>query len=120
MIQIINSPSNVAAFRALGEVTKKDYEDVVVPVVEALVSKNNELNFLLELDTKLGNFSAGAWFEDLMIGLKNFGKWNKAAIVTDSDTIISFTNAFSYIAPGEYKGFKKDEIDIALLWAGGK
>ena len=120
MIQLINSPDNVAAFRALGEVTKKDYEEVVVPAVEAVVNRTDELNFLLELDTNLANFSAGAWWEDIMVGLKNFGKWHRAAIVTDSDTIVSFTNAFSYIAPGEYRGFKKDELEIALLWVAGK
>lgn len=120
MIQLITSPDNVAAFRAVGEVTKQDYENVVVPAVEAVVAKYNELNFLLELDTDLGNYTAGAWFEDIMIGLKNFGKWNRAAIVTDSDNIIKFTDAFSYIAPGEYKGFKKDELDIALIWVSEK
>ncbi|MGC4041271.1 MAG: STAS/SEC14 domain-containing protein [Flavobacterium sp.] len=116
MIQLINSPENVAAFRALGEVTKKDYEDIVIPKVESLIKSNDQLNFLLELDTDLGNYTAGAWFEDAMIGLKNFTKWHRAAIVTDSDNIISFTNAFSYIAPGEYKGFKKSELNEALNW----
>ena len=120
MIQIIDSPDNVVAFRAIDEVTKKDYEDVVVPAVEALVAKTDELNFLLVLDTELGNYTAGAWFEDAMIGFKNFGKWHRAAIVSDSDNIIAFTNAFSYIAPGEYRGFKKDELNIAMLWVGGK
>lgn len=120
MIQLITSPDNVAAFRAVGEVTKQDYEHVVVPKIEAVVSRYDELNFLLELDTELGNFSAGAWFEDVMIGIKNLGKWNRAAIVTDSENIISFTNAFSYIAPGEYKGFKKEELEIALIWVGKK
>ena len=119
MIQLIDSPENVAAFRVSGEVTKKDYEEVVVPTVDALVRKTDQLNFLLELDTDLGNYTAGAWFEDAMLGLKNFAKWHRAAIVTDSDNIISFTNAFSYIAPGEYKGFKKAEIDEALRWVGG-
>lgn len=120
MINIIQAPDNVAAFRASGEITKQDYEAVVIPAVEALVNRTEELNFLLELDTDLSNFSAGAWWEDFMIGLKNFGKWNRAAIVTDSDKIISFTNAFSYIAPGEYKGFRKEELHIALLWVSGK
>lgn len=120
MIQLIKSPENVAAFRALGEVTKKDYEEVVVPAVEALVNRTDQLNFLLQLDTDLGNYTMGAWFEDVMIGLKNLGKWHKAAIVTDSEKIINFTNAFSYIAPGEYKGFKKDELAVALLWVGDK
>ncbi|MDI1316041.1 STAS/SEC14 domain-containing protein [Flavobacterium sp.] len=116
MIQIINSPENVAAFRAVGEVTKEDYETIVVPTIEALVKKTDQLNFLLELDTELASFTAGAWWEDLMIGIKNFGKWNRSAIVTNSDNIITFTNGFSFIAPGEYKGFKKQELDIALLW----
>lgn len=120
MIQLIQSPDNVAAFRASGEVTKQDYEKLVVPTVESLVNRTGQLNFLLELDTDLSNFSAGAWWEDLLIGLKNFGKWNRAAIVTDSENIISFTNAFSYIAPGEYKGFKKGELAVALLWVSGK
>lgn len=120
MIQLIKSPDNVAAFRALGEVTKKDYDEVVVPAVEALVNRTDELNFLLDLDTDLANYTMGAWFEDIMIGFKNLGKWHKAAIVTNSEKIISFTNAFSYIAPGEYKGFKKDELEVALLWVGDK
>ena len=120
MIHIINSPNNVVAFRAVGEVTKEDYETVVVPKIKELVDRTDELNFLLELDTDLANFSAGAWWEDLMIGLKNFGKWNRSAIVTNSDNIISFTNGFSFIAPGDYKGFKKDELTIALLWVSGK
>lgn len=119
MIQLIDAPDNVAAFRAIGEVTKKDYADIVLPTVEALVKKTDELNFLLELDTDLANYTAGAWFEDAMIGIKNFTKWHRAAIVTDSDNIIGFTNAFSYIAPGEYKGFKKSDLNEALRWVGG-
>lgn len=120
MIQIINSPANVVAFRAMGEVSKKDYEDVVIPNVESLVKRTDELNFLLELDTDLGNYTMGAWWEDFIVGLKNFGKWHRAAIVSDSDNIISFTNAFSYIAQGEYKGFKKANLDEALRWVSGR
>lgn len=120
MIQIINeAPKNVAAFRASGEVTKNDYLQVVVPEVDRLVRQNDDLHFLLELDTNVSNFTAGAWIQDALLGLKNLAKWNRAAIVTDSTTIISLTNAFSYLVPGEYKGFKKSELNTALLWASG-
>lgn len=120
MIQKINTPDNVAAFRAMGEVTKKDYEDVVIPAIDAMIQKHSEINFLLELDTDISNFTAGAWWEDMMLGLKNLGKWNKAAIVTDSDNIIKFTEVFSYIAPGEHKGFKKENLIDALMWVEGR
>lgn len=85
----------MVAFRAMGEVTKEDYENTVIPAVEALISSINEINFLLVLDTDIENFTLGAWMQDAMLGIKNLGKWNRAAIVTDSEKIIAFTNGFS-------------------------
>ena len=119
MIHQIDTSDNVAAFRALAEVTKEDFQNVVVPAVEKLVNQINEINFLLVLDTDIENFTAGAWLQDAMLGLKNLGKWNRAAIVTDSEKIITFTNGFSYLIPGEFKGFKKLEFNKALNWVEG-
>jgi len=117
MIQVIpDTPNNIAAFRATGEVTKENYQTVVLPEIERLLKQINHINFLLVLDTELENFTTGAWVQDALLGLKNLAKWNRAAIVTDSDTIISFTNGFSYIVPGEFKGFKKSEYDQAVTW----
>lgn len=119
MIETISTPDNTVAFRAMGEVTKEDYQNVVVPAVEDLVKRINEINFLLVLDTEVKNFTLGAWMEDALLGLKNFGKWNRAAIVSDSDEVISFTDKFSYIVPGEFRGFKKAEFNNALNWVEG-
>jgi len=119
MIQIISASDNIVAFRAMGEVTKEDYQNVVVPAVEKLVKQINEINFLLVLDTDVENFTAGAWMEDALLGLKNFGKWNRAAIVSDSESVINFTDKFSYIAPGEFRGFKKEDFNKALNWVEG-
>ncbi|PWB24156.1 STAS/SEC14 domain-containing protein [Flavobacterium sp. HTF] len=117
MIQLIpNTPNNIVAFRATGEITKENYQNVVFPEIERLLNHINHINFLLVLDTELENFTTGAWIQDALLGLKNIAKWNRAAIVTDSDTIISFTNGFSYIVPGEFKGFKKSEYDEAITW----
>ena len=119
MIHIIDTPDNVVAFRALAEVTKDDFQAAVVPAIDNLVKRINEINFLLVLDTDIGNFTAGAWLQDALIGLKHLGKWNRAAIVTDTEEIISFTNGFSYIVPGEFRGFKKAEFNKALNWVEG-
>jgi len=117
MIELIpNISNNVAGFRAIGEVTKEDYQNVVLPEIERLIKQIDHINFLLVLDTELENFTAGAWIQDALLGLKNIGKWNRVAIVTDSATIISLTNKFSYLAPGEFKGFKKEEYDPAITW----
>ncbi|HSD06237.1 STAS/SEC14 domain-containing protein [Flavobacterium sp.] len=119
MIQIIDSPYNVAAFKATGEVTAEDYKTVLIPAVTQLVKNIDEINFLFLIDTEIKNFTAAAWLEDALVGLKNLGKWNRAAIVTDNESAISFTNGFSYIVPGEFRGFKKSEFQQALDWVQG-
>jgi len=119
MIQIIESPDNIAAFRAVGEVTAQDYKTVIAPAVKALIEKIDEINFLFLIDTDLENFTAASWLEDALIGLRNLGKWNRAAIVTDSERAISFTNGFSYIVPGEFRGYKKERFEEALNWVHG-
>lgn len=120
MIETLNSlPANVAGFRATGEVTQDDFKNIVFPEVERLVEKQKDLNYLLLLDTDISNFTAGAWFQDVVLGLKNLTNWNRAAIVSDSEGVIKFTDAFSVLAPGEYKGYKKSEFEQAVSWVSG-
>lgn len=117
MITILNNtPTNTAAFKATGKVTKDDYQNVLLPEVEKLIQNTGQINFLLYLDTDIENFTAGAWLQDAMLGLKNLMKWHRAAIVTDSSKIITFTEFFSYLIPGEFKGFSKEAYEDALIW----
>ena len=90
------------------------------PAVERLVERIDEINFLFLIDTDLENFTAAAWMQDAWIGLKNLGKWNRAAIVTDSERAITFTNGFSYMVPGEFKGYRKESLNEAMDWVQGK
>lgn len=117
MITIIpEAPENVAAFNATGEVTKEDFENLVFPVVKAKVEHFHELNYLLYLDTDIDNFTVGAWFEDMLLGLKNLINWNRVAIVTDEKGVQNFTDIFSVLMPGEFKSFPKENLYNALYW----
>jgi hypothetical protein len=107
---------NVAAFKATGEVSTQDFENIVFPIVEAKVNTFDELNYLLYLDTDLDQFTAGAWFQDALLGLKNITKWNRAAIVTDKESVQNFTAIFSVIMPGEFKFFPKEDLENAIFW----
>lgn len=115
-----NVPANVAAFRATGEVTQDDFKNVVIPEVEQLVEKIGKLNYVLLLDTDVSEFTAGAWLQDALLGIKNLTKWNRAAIVSDSEGVKKFTDAFSLAMPGEFKGYRKAELEQAINWAAGE
>ena len=117
--QIHDLPQNMVGFRSSGEVTKDDF-DIVKAEVEKLVDRTGKLNYLLFLDNTPADFTAGAWLQDALLGIKNLLDWNRAAIVSDSETVIGFTNVFSKVIPGEFRGFHKDEYQHAVDWTSEK
>ena len=117
MIRQLNDvPANMVAFSAEGEVNEDDFKNTVFPAVEKLVAQTDKLNYLLVIDTPLKNFSAGAWLQDMLLGVKQLTKWERIAILSDSETLNSFTDMFSVLVPGEFKGFKKEEYALAVQW----
>ena len=113
-------PSNIVGFKAIGEITEKDFSDTVMPTVQALIDKTGKLNYLLVLETSVKNFTLGSWIKDAMMGIKHLTKWNRAAIVSDVEAIRTFTNFFSYLMPGEFKGFEHKDLDQAIDWVSEK
>lgn len=117
--QIKNLPDNMVGFRASGEVTKDDF-DIVHTKVEQLVDKTGKLNYMLFLDTPPSEFTVGAWWEDALLGIKNITKWNRAAIISDSEVVDKFTAVFSKVMPGEFKVFQKNDLERAIDWTSEK
>jgi len=116
IIKIENTPDNMIGFQALGDVTKEDFEIKVLPEVKALIERTGKLNYLMVIDTALQHFTAGAWLQDALLGIKNLSLWNRVAILSDSEPLKTFTNIFSIVMPGEFRGFSKDQLETAVAW----
>lgn len=121
MLQFINDlEPHVVGIHAIGEVTKEDVEGVLMPKIDELVQRQGEINYLLVLETDVKNWTAGAWWNDIKLGLKNFTKWNKVAVVTDQKGVEWFSDAFRFFIPGKSKGFSLDQLDEAVAWINAK
>jgi hypothetical protein len=117
MLKVIeNLPDHVFGVRASEEVTKDDLKNILLPGLSNLTGKYNEIYYLLILDTPVENFTAGAWIQDMIAGVKHLTQWKKMAIVTDQKAVEKFTDIFSYVSPGEAKGFKISEFIDAIEW----
>jgi hypothetical protein len=117
MLQFINDlPNHVIGIRAIGEVSKDDYEKVLIPRMEDLAKREGEINYLLVLETDVQHFSIAAWLQDFKLGLKNFTKWNKVAIVTDQKSVEWLTDLSSHFIPGEARGYRLFELNDAIKW----
>jgi hypothetical protein len=113
-------PVHVLGIHAVGNVTNKDYEKALRPLLNEHVKQNRRINFLLVLETDIQNFTAGAWCGNVEIGLKYFTKWNRLAIVTDQKGVREFSHLFKYIIPGKYKGYTLDDLGEAVKWVSQK
>jgi hypothetical protein len=117
MLQKISGlPSYVAGFRATGEVSKEDYQSILIPEIERVDKEHGHIHFLMVLDTPAKNFTIGAWLQDAMQGLKHYRGWKKIAIVTDEKGIEKFTDLFSALVPGKAKGFPLAQESEARSW----
>jgi hypothetical protein len=117
MLEFIKEmPPQVVGIRATGDVSKEDYEKVLVPRIGELVNRQGDINYLLVLETDVQNFSAASWFEDLKLGLKHFTHWNRIAVVTDQKGVAWFTDLFRFLIPGTAKGFTIAELEEAKKW----
>src|SRR5690606_4955277 len=114
MVEVISGLSDkIAGFRAIGEVSRKDYTDVVEPEVDKLAQRAGKINFLLLLDTNISSYTPGAAFQDFLLGLKHLTKWHKMAIVSEQEGVKKFTDIISTVIPGEARGFSKNQFEEA-------
>jgi len=118
--QLDNLPGTMVGFSAEGDVTKEDFESIVLPACEKIIEATGRLNYLIVLNTPLSNFSYGAWMQDAYLGIEHLFKWNRGAVVSDAESVRTFTDIFSLFVPGEFKGFEHSELQKAIDWTSEK
>jgi hypothetical protein len=117
MLQTIeNLPDGVLGFEAIGEIHSSDYRDVLMPAVQAVWERGDEVRIVLVFERWDGLSSGAAW-EDLKLGMEHITKWKRIALVTDLDWMITVTSLFGWMTPGELKRFPVAERDHAIAWA---
>jgi len=114
--RIQDMPDNVIGIRASGEVTRKDYEEVVTKAVDEGLKHAEKLSMLVQFTPEFTGFEAGAIFADAKLGLHHPFSWKKVALVTDVDWMRRATNIFGFLMPGEVKVFGNSELDQAKDW----
>jgi hypothetical protein len=116
LMKLEDMPSYVAAFKAVGEVTKEDYNKTVIPEIERVDRQHGHIHFLMVMETSVKDFSLGAWLKDVATGFKHYRGWKKIAIVTDEKGAEKFTDLVSVFIPGSAKGFSLPELQEAKKW----
>lgn len=117
MVELLTDlPAHVAAYKASGAISKEEYESIVMTRVNEVAAHHNKINFLVQLQTGMENYSIGAFIDYVKVSFEHFTQWNRMAIVTDQQWVRRAYDALSYIVHGEIRTYELKDLDIAKEW----
>jgi SpoIIAA-like len=117
MIELLRGfPDNVVAIKCHGEVTRKDYDTVLVPAVEKALTSHDKIRLLYETGPEFDGVDTGAAWEDFKVGMEHFSRWERIAVITDVSWIGFATRLFSIFLPGTIRIYPTADAAKARLW----
>jgi hypothetical protein len=117
MIELLPGfPEGVVAAVAKGQVTRRDYDEVLIPAIEAAFRRREKVRCYYELGQAFTGMDAGAMWEDFRVGFGHLKGWERMAVVTDVDWIKLAINFFRFLVPGEIRIFPTREAAEARRW----
>ncbi|KGI78202.1 STAS/SEC14 domain-containing protein [Oleiagrimonas soli] len=117
MIEQMNDlPAGAVGFTAHGEVTADDYENIIVPDLEAMFALRDKVRLLYHFADDFSGFETRAMWDDAKLGLRHFSGFERVAIVGDVGWIKATVPAISALLPGEFRSFDGSELAAARAW----
>lgn len=117
MIEIISDlPEGVLGLSAGGTVTAEDYEATLIPAVNEATSGGQRARFLCVLGDNLEGYYARAALDDMKMGARTWGDFEKIAFVTDHSVYRNLMHGLGFSMPGEVRVFPMSEVEAAKAW----
>jgi hypothetical protein len=118
--QVTTFPENVLAFVCHGQVTRADYDKVLVPAVLQALQRQGKVRLYYETGRDFTGIEPGAMWEDFKVGMEHLTRWERFAIVTDVEWIKHTVRFFSFMMPGALKVFPVSDAAQARVWITAK
>jgi hypothetical protein len=109
-------PRGIDGVKAIGKISKEDYEQVFVPLLDEARREGRRIRFLYQLGPEFEGFTPGAAWEDAKIGLHFLRLFDGCAVVTDLAWIRELTRLAGFLMPCPVSVFGSTEFDGAVNW----
>jgi hypothetical protein len=110
-------PAGVLGLEAVDDVEKQDYENVIVPAINKVLSEQGKVRLVYVLGPEFDDYEGGAVWEDLKLGMRHPASFERVAVVTDARWAGPAIKVFSVLWPGQARAFPLSELDSAKRWA---
>ena len=109
-------PEGVVGVKAVGKLTREDYEKVFKPLVDDARRESRRIRFLYQVGPEYEGFTPGAAWEDAKLGLRSLQSFGACAVVTDRDWVRDSTRIAAFFLPCPVKVFPNRDRDKAIEW----
>ena len=118
MIRVLNDmPAGVLGLEAIDDVEEEDYEDVLIPAVEAAIAEHGKVRLVYVLGPDFDEYEEEAVWEDLKLGARHPSSFERIAVVTDAKWVGPAMKVFSILLPGQARAFRLADREAATHWA---
>ena len=117
MIQIMpESGGKIIGVKPSGKLTDQDYQEVLIPTLEALINQHGKIRLLCLLDEGFTGMEAGAMWDDAKFFLSHKNDFEKMAIVGGPQWVKLAMKIFAPLMQGDTKVFAGEQLSEAWEW----
>lgn len=109
-------PDGIDGVRAVGRVSREDYERVFEPLIDGARREGRRIRLLYQLGPEFEGFSPGAAWEDAKLGLASLRLLDGCAVVTDIGWIRESTRLVAFLLPCPVRVFATADRGEAVEW----
>lgn len=119
MIEIMpESRGNLLAIKGSGKLTGRDYEELLIPSLEAIMKEHHKARFLFYMDADFQGWDLDAAREYASFGFKHKDDFEKVAAVCGPKWVHWGMKLKSYFVNGDVRTFPCEESSEAWKWIG--
>ena len=118
MFEILEeSQGNVLGVRATGKLSRKDYDELLIPRLEAAAKEEGKVHLLFYMDDDFKGWEPMAMVEDFKVGIGKYrNDFDKLAIVGGPEWVKLLIELDSILPGAEMKTFSTDQLQEAWDW----
>ncbi len=110
-------PVGVLGLEAVDDVEKEDYENVIVPAINAAIAEHGKVRLVYVLGPEFDDYEGEAVWEDLKLGGRHPASFERVAVVTNARWAAPAIKILSVLLPGQARAFPLAELESAKRWA---
>lgn len=110
-------PDDVLGLSVEGVVTARDYAETVVPMIDARLARHPAISLVYRIGPEFEAWTAGAVWNDALVGLKHLTAFRRVAVVSDIGWIRHAVRLFAPMIPAEVQVFGDAALAEAKAWA---